>query len=146
MDRPKLFEVLTSLDFPKGQWAVFGGACLTAYGIRPTEDLEIFVTSLLYDQLRQKGWEERSAGSTGAPYVTHVVSDIPVLAFVNCGSDRWRPDPEAYIADPEIIAGYPFMPLGQMQEWKAATARNKDLQDVRLIAQFLEASAGPQTA
>jgi hypothetical protein len=133
MNREKLFSLLRELDFAPGKWAVFGGACLAARGIRPAPDLELFVTEKLYESLRQSEWEEKVAGSTGAAYVETVIDDIPILAFVSCGSDTWRPNAAAYLQNPEIIGGFPFMPLAEMYAWKAATARPKDLADLELI-------------
>jgi hypothetical protein len=137
VDRDKLFAVIRELNFPAGQYAIFGGACLTAYSLRDTTDLEIFVTPHLYGQLKNDGWPERQTGSTGASYLTKLVAKVPVLAFINCGSDRWVPRPEAIISQPEIVDGFPFMPLSAMRAWKEATARQKDIIDVGLIDSHL---------
>ena len=133
MDKAKLLSVMKKLSLPKGQFAIFGGACLTAHDIRPTSDLEIFVTPDLYAKLKRQGWQERVTGSTGATYQTKTILDVPILVFVTCGSDRWQPNADAYITNPEIISDLPLMPLREMRAWKAATARPKDLIDVKLI-------------
>jgi len=136
MNRVKLLSLIDALNLPKGEWVVFGGACLTAHGIRETTDLELFVTARLYDELKSGGWEERVTGSTGARYVMKVHENIPVLAFITCGSDQWRPQVEKYLQKPEAISGIPCMPLTEMYSWKAATARPKDLSDLVLMDDY----------
>lgn len=137
MNREELFSIIGELEFPPSQYAVFGGACLTANSIRDTNDLEIFVCNQLFQRLIDLGWEQRIAGSTGALYLTTTVSKIAVLAFETCGSEKWVPDVDAYIQNPELIEGWPFMPLAAMRDWKLATARPKDLLDVDLIDMHL---------
>ena len=136
MDRDKLFSIIEGLDLLKGEWVVFGGACLTARSIRSTADLELFVTRRLYMTLAKNGWKERVTGSTGANYVTKIFGEIPVLAFITCGSEKWQPRVHNYLKQPEIIDGVPFMPLSEMYKWKAATARPKDLDDIKLIDNY----------
>jgi hypothetical protein len=137
MNNESLFSVLHLLNLPERQYAVFGGACLTARGIRDTSDLELFVTNDLYTSLKLKNWRERVTSSTNAPYVTTSIGEIAVLAFQQCGSGAWVPDVETYISEPEIINGYPFMPLEAMRSWKSVTARPKDVEDVKLIDTYL---------
>jgi len=136
MNQTRPFSLIDALSLPKGEWVVFGGACLTARGIRDTTDLELFVTDLLYDKLKDMGWEEKVTGSTRAPYVIKMHEDIPVLAFITCGSERWRPNVEEYFSNPEVVNDVPFMPLTEMYAWKAATARPKDIDDLGLIETY----------
>jgi hypothetical protein len=138
MNREQLFTVVRELDLPRHEYAIFGGACLTAHNIRETEDLEIFVTDNLYQTLVQEGWDERVTFSTNADYVTEMVQKVAVLAFRQCGSDKWIPDVDTYIRSPELIDGVLFMPLEAMRAWKAKTARPKDLVDVGLIGNYLD--------
>lgn len=144
MDSKALFALIESLHLPAQQWVVFGGACLAARDIRPTSDLELFVTPQLYAALKQDGWEEKATISTNAPYVTKTYGDVPVFAFITCGSEKWRPNVEEYLRSPELIAGKPFMPLREMYEWKASTAREKDLKDLVLIDNYLLKSSPHQ--
>lgn len=137
MDKTALFSLLKQLNLPPHDWVVFGGACLTAHGIRATTDLELFVKPYLYASLHQSGWMEKITKSTSATYVTKHYNGIPVLAFVTCGSDAWKPDTTSYLKTPEYIKGMPFMPLAEMYAWKAFTARPKDLDDLLLIDTYL---------
>jgi len=136
MDKVKLVAIMAELSFPPGENAIFGGACLAMRSIRTTSDLEIFVSDKLYQNLKEQGWEERVAGSTGASYLTTTVQGVPVLVFITCGSERWRPNAQAYLKKPELVDGLPCMPLEDMYAWKAATARPKDLVDLKLIEDY----------
>jgi hypothetical protein len=137
MDRERLFSLINLLNLPKGEWVVFGGACLTARGLRNTTDLELFVTDRLYREFKNRGWEEKITGSTESRYVTKTHRGVPVLAFVTCGSEQWRPNVKEYLKNPEVIDNTPFMPLREMYAWKAATARSKDIEDLVLIDAYL---------
>jgi hypothetical protein len=136
MNAEKLFAIIDQLKFPEGQWVVFGGACLTARNIRQTPDLEIFVTEELYASLASSGWEAKVTGSTGANYLTKITDGYPVLVFMTCGSEKWRPNVTDYLKNPELISDMPFMPLTEMYAWKASTARPKDLKDLTLIKKY----------
>ncbi|PLS80851.1 hypothetical protein CYG49_03740 [Candidatus Saccharibacteria bacterium] len=133
-----MIKILDELQLPKGEWVVFGGACLTAHDIRDTSDLELFVTPRLFKQLKEQGWEERITNSTDALYVTKIYHEVPILAFIQCGSHKWVPNVASYLADPVVIDGHPFMSLHEMYEWKKATARPKDKVDVRLIEEHMK--------
>ncbi len=136
MNREELFQFLRHLALPEGQWVVFGGSCLAAHGIRPANDVDIFVHPLLYDQLKHQRWTEHTASSTGSNFLKTTASNIEIQAFITCGSDQWVPQVEAYLRDPEFINGLPFMPLSQMYAWKDTTRRPKDIIDIELIKNY----------
>lgn len=133
----QLMELLKDIDLPIGEWCVFGGACLAVHGIRPTEDVDIFVTPELYEKLRQNGWQEYVTNSTNSYYLQKVYDGITVQAFITCGTPKWRPSVKQYIGNPEIIEGMPFMPLEKMYAWKTATRRPKDIEDLKIMKPYL---------
>ena len=129
-----IFREVRDLGLPWGHYVVFGAGPLAAHGIRPTNDVDLFVTNALYEQLRRAGWEEQElVERPGERYLAHGIYEA---------DDTWRygeydPTPEAVIAGAEIINGVPFAPLGEVLRWKRAWGRPKDLVDVGLIEAYL---------
>jgi hypothetical protein len=129
-----IFQAVKTLSLPLGQYIVFGSGPLAAHGIRPTSDVDLFVTTALYKKLKAEGWEEKELHTPpGGLYLSRGIYDA---------DDTWdygtyNPTPEALIAVAEIIDGVPFAPLMDVLKWKAAFGRPKDLADLELIQQHL---------
>lgn len=135
MYREQLLEHLSSLDLPNGEYCLFGGVCLAIRNIRQTDDIDAYVTQELYKQLKDADWQEiKEVGRM--PYLQKNVDGVECEAFVTSDSPGWQPDIPRYLARPEIIAGYPFMPLKDLYEWKANVRRPKDVRDLKLIEEF----------
>jgi hypothetical protein len=47
-----IFREVKALDLPFGEYVVFGSGPLAAHGIRPTSDVDLFVTTMLYEKLK----------------------------------------------------------------------------------------------
>lgn len=137
MDRTQLMELLKNIALPIGEWCVFGGACLAAHGLRTANDVDIFVTPELYEQLLHAGWQEKITNSTNSYYLQKVYSGFEIQAFITCGTKAWAPQVGQHIDNPETIDGMPFMSLEEMYAWKAATRRYKDVEDLKLIESSL---------
>jgi hypothetical protein len=136
MNAGELLAFLEKLDLPHGEYAIFGGACLTIRNIRNLKDLDIFVSENLYEELLARGWQETSTGNR-KPYLINRKSGIDIQAFSFWEGEGWQPKINSYIGDPEIVNGIPFMPLQELYKWKAATRRPKDLEDLKLINIYL---------
>lgn len=103
-----ILSCVQTMGLPTGQYCLFGGASLAIRGIRPTDDIDIFVTKKLYDQLKQEEWQDVDAG-TDFPYLQKTINGIVCEAFYNCGkTDRWIPKIEEYIGHPETVEGHTF--------------------------------------
>lgn len=121
------------LDLPHGQYVVFGSGPLDIHGIRETRDVDLLVTTQLYNQLKEQGWKEKEWGSGG----TYLNKDI--YEVDNSWSyGNYNPEPEEIIAIAEMHDGVPFAPLTEVVKWKQAFGREKDLEDVKLIRNFLK--------
>ena len=128
-----IFQKVKELNLPPGQYVVFGSGPLAAHSIRPTRDVDLFVTTALYQQLKNEGWEEKGWPLTGGKYLSK--DDLYEV------DDTWHygdynPAPEAIIAVADIMDGVPFAPLAEVLKWKKAFGRPKDLKDIILIEQY----------
>jgi hypothetical protein len=137
MNDMKLIALIKTIDLPVGQYALFGGACLAIRNIRNLNDLDIFITDKLYDKLCADGWHEISTEKR-KPYLITKIRGIDIQAFKIWEGVGWQPDIRAYIDNPEVVQGIPFMPLTELYKWKQETRRPKDLKDLKLIDSFLK--------
>jgi hypothetical protein len=134
--KDKLLQCLDELNLPKGQYCIFGGASLAIRELRPTDDIDFYVTKELYQKLKAAGWEEVKPVVSMA-YLVTICKGVVCEAFTTYNKgDKWIPKIDHYIAHPEIIDGFPFMPLAELYEWKANTARDKDLKDLKIIEAY----------
>lgn len=136
MNREQLLENLKSPELPEGEYCLFGGVCLAIRGIRPTNDIDMYVTPELYEKLKNQGWKV-AQGKDKNPHLYTEINGIEFEAFSKPKtSEGWQPDIPRYLAQPEIIEGYPFMPLDDMYEWKNSVRRPKDVRDIKLIDEY----------
>lgn len=135
MDSMDIIREVTGLGWPRGCYVVFGSGPLAVHGIRETSDIDIFVTTYLYEQLKQQPDWEVQYWDDGGEYV---VKDgiFEVDNAWNYG--EYNPDPETVIAQADIYAGVPFAPLPEVLRWKQAYGRDKDLRDAKLINAHLQ--------
>lgn len=128
-----IFEKVKTLNLPVGQFVVFGSGPLTAHGIRESRDIDLLVTSSLYKELKHAGWEEKEWPSGGC----YLVKD-EIEADDSWHYGDYNPAPSEVIAKAEIVEGVPFAPLTEVLKWKQAYGRPKDLDDIRLIEDYLK--------
>jgi hypothetical protein len=129
-----IFAQVKALKLPEWQYVVFGAGPLAAHGIRETNDVDLYVTTALYERLKSAGWSEKTT-STGGLYLTSGIYEA---------DDTWEygeynPTPEAVIAMAEVINGVPFAPLTEVLKWKRAFGRPKDIHDVMLVEEHVRA-------
>lgn len=127
-----LFEALRKLDFPVGQYAIFGSGPMWVRGIRESDDLDIIA--------RGGAWEQAKAGGivgvkeySGLQYVHF--ADEKIEAYNDWYPGKW--DIDKLIDTAEIIDGIPFVRLESVVEWKKIMGREKDGKDLVLIQEYL---------
>lgn len=120
-----------ALNFPTGEYVVFGSCPLAVAGIRQSGDIDIVVSKPLLLKLKQDGWSEISTEPTSG--VTKDVFDV---------HDKWnfgnyRPTVEQLLTTATFIEGVPFAALEEVRKWKIISDRPKDRRDVELIDEYL---------
>lgn len=119
---------------PFGQYVVFGSGPLAAHGIRLTSDVDLFVTTTLYETLKAEGWDEKELNTpAGGLYLSRGIYE----AVDTWDYGTYNPAPEVLIATADVIGGVPFAPLTDVLRWKAASGRPKDVADIALIQNHL---------
>lgn len=138
-----IFERVKKFNLPLGQYAVFGGALLDAWGIRRANDLDIIVTPELFDKLKKDGsWQEDHGPNyellrKGEADVT-TVQDTPSVI----GKGKYCPDRLQLIKDAVIIHGVPFVRVEEVLACKADYDRPKDHADIAAIKDYIKNHEG----
>ena len=104
---------------------------MAIHGIRESQDIDLIVTSNLYDKLLLLGWREEGSGSN-----IHC-SKGNFDAFNNWDFNNYYPNPERLIQEAEIVDGVAVVQLSEVIKWKKAFGRHKDLVDIKLIQNYL---------
>jgi hypothetical protein len=131
-----IFKRLKDLDLPKGEYVVVGGA-MAAHGIRDAHDLDILVTPNLYGKLLvSRGYTqctcEQCMNTSRLMLKGDNVDILPNLIFGN-----YIGDTKKLIRTADVIRGFPFIKLREFSKFKRELGRQKDLNDIKLINNYL---------
>lgn len=129
-----IFERIKKFNLPIGQYAVFGSALMDVWGLRKANDLDIIVTPELYQQLKEEGWEERQGN--GFSILRKEDADVTTVQEKATDGDYF-PDRLQLIREAIIINGVPFVKVEEVIACKRAYDRPKDLNDIKLLEEYL---------
>lgn len=127
-----IVERFLALGLPADQCVVIGSGVLDALGLRSSGDIDLVVTTQLFRELQQSGtWQsEQRHGET-------VLLKGDAEAWLSWGSEG-EPNFSILQADGVTINGvtfaHPQFVLGQKRE----TGRQKDINDVQLLEEYLQ--------
>lgn len=128
-------EMVQRLKLPISEYVVIGGGVLDALSIRETNDVDLVVSSKVYKQFKQKGWKEyiqddgkkiisHNGYQLMQTYVGYSLSDLKPRSFLH--------------------KDISFMGLEDLLTCKRKIGRQKDLEDIRYIEQYLLAQGSNQ--
>lgn len=132
----QLLNNVRELNLPKGKYALCGSAPIVVKGIREaTHDIDIIVTTDVWEEYDGKeGWVKKP--SNASEYLEREGKNIEL--WRDWAPGEWNV--EKLIKDAEIIDGLPYVQLDDILKWKKLHGRPKDLEDVRLIEEYLSKS------
>lgn len=126
-----LIERVQELNLPNGSYAVFGSGPMAVRGLREARDLDIVVTSELFQKLKAEG--KYRAEALRDRHEALIFADVSLY-------DSWAPDSwdiDQLIREAEMIEGVPFVKLETVREWKEIRNQEKDRADIKIIDEFL---------
>lgn len=133
MDQSTLFDDFKALNFPAGEYVLFGSAPMCVRGLKDCKhDLDVLVTEKLWNDCIKNGWELRKALNTGSHFL-----------YKN-GIELWREwkpgdwDVKQLIVEAESIDGMYFVKLETVLQWKKIANREKDQDHIKIIEKFLQ--------
>lgn len=121
---------LKELNLPKGKFAIFGGGPMCVRGLRECRDLDVIVTERLFNNLKEK----KGLQLKKEEFCDYLEKD-GVEFYKDWGPGEW--DIEKLIQGAEIIDDLPFIGLEQVLKWKKINKRDKDIEDIKLIEEYL---------
>jgi hypothetical protein len=113
-------------------WCVCGGAMLQKLSIRDANNLDILVNDALYRRLARNHEQWQVKYRADVSYLSNRVARRIQIHLAN--------DTDAYLTRSKRINNVPYILLSDACEHKARTRRRFDLQDLRLVKTWLEAS------
>lgn len=106
-------------------------------GIRESQDIDFLVSAELFERLRQAGWQQITKSPADKPLV---FEDFE--AHDNWNFTAYKTSLKELLASADVVEGVPFASLNEVRKWKVASARPKDIVDIKLIDEYLERKAG----
>lgn len=122
------FKELERLNLPTYKFAVFGSGPMAVRGLRKLNDIDVIAKSDLWEELALKhGIDNKEKGLIKIGEIEIFKSWTKLDVFVDELID---------IAD--LFNGIRFVKLKYVLEWKRNMGRPKDLEDIKLIEDYLE--------
>lgn len=132
MTKGEVIEKVKSLNFPKDSYIVFGSSPFAVLGIREVNDIDLYVSGELYEELKKKGWQKVYKGPKDEPLTYDVFE-----AHSNWAFSPYAPTLSELLSRAIEVEGISFASLDDVRKWKEASGRPKDIVDLKLIADYL---------
>ena len=129
----KFLDELKELNLPTGQYAIFGSGPLAVRNLRDANDIDLIVTKELWDELALKHLPHIKQTAKGSVMIMPIGNIEICQTWLNM-----TPKIEEMIKTAEIVEGLPFVRLEYVIEWKTFMGRPKDLNDLKLIEEYLK--------
>ncbi len=137
-DSQSIVPAVKSIGLPFGEYIVVGGGSLAIRGIRETRDLDIIVLPSLFNQLVLQGWVLDPEYNRKWNRLRVKRNDVEIYPDLYLEEKRLFLDVQELIISADVIKGISFQPLRHLLTCKADGKREKDLNDIRLIEEYLK--------
>jgi len=129
----KFLQKLKKLNLPKGKYVIFGSGPMCVRGLRKCDDLDVIVTEDIYNDLKSRSdFKIGHRKESGNEFLEKDGIEI----YQNWYPDDWHV--KNLIQEAEIIDGFPFVKLEEVLKWKMIKRRDKDIEDIKLIKEYLD--------
>ncbi len=133
MTKSEIIKKVKLLNLPKNSYVVYGSAPMAIVGIREANDIDLFVSTKLLNNLKNKGWKKLYKGPKDNPIVKNEFE-----AHDNWEFSKYSPTLKHLLANATFIEGIPFASLDEVKKWKMESKDPKFKKDVELINKYLE--------
>ena len=139
MNKEEIIQKIKALNLPKNSYIVFGSCPLAAVGIREANDIDLLVSEEVFAELKEDGWRELDKGLNDIP-LTH---DVFEAHQKNWSFSSRNPTLKELLANAMTIDDIPFASLEEVRIWKVTSGRTKDIEDIKLIDEYLMTKGNP---
>ncbi|MBD3251542.1 hypothetical protein GF380_03765 [Candidatus Uhrbacteria bacterium] len=127
-----LFRALRDLHLPAKDYVVFGSGPLWIRGIRPSGDLDLLARGAAWDRLLEIGQVEDGDGCSKCIRLANGKIEVyNQWCTASCNVDD-------VIRHADVIEGIPFAKLQDVLCWKSEMKRDKDVEDIAMIEEYLK--------
>lgn len=132
MTKNDVISKMKALNLPKGSYVVFGSGPLAVVGIREVNDIDLYVSTDLLSELKNKGWKKVVKGLKDEPYQFDIFE----------AHDHWEFSPYAPTLKDLLsrmfeVEGISFASIDDVRRWKFESGGPKHLADVEKIDAYL---------
>lgn len=139
-----IFSEIQSLNLSLEKYALIGGGALSVYGIRDYSDVDLVVTPDIYEEFKKKeGWIEKCKECPKSTFLVLEKDNFEMYTLEGFNSKDFNTavnyigDYRVIIASAEIVKSVSVASLSEVRRFKEAYGRPKDIQDIRLIDEYL---------
>jgi hypothetical protein len=131
-DKKRRFKKIKLLKLPKGSHIIYGATPFVIYGIRDVNDIDMLISEELYKKLKKEGWKKISKGPRDEPVTYDIFEAHKTWEF-----SPYAPTLSELLSRAVEVEGIAFASLEDVQKWKKASGRPKDITDLKLIDDYL---------
>lgn len=134
----KKFDYLREWHLPIGQYAITASGPLGIRNLREIGDIDLIVTSELWNYLAAKFGVTDKDGVQKIVFPGNIIEAFREGSFYSKPNDPDMPTVAERISQAEIIEGLPFESLENTLYFKRKMGRDKDLQDIALVEDWIK--------
>ncbi|MEI6280979.1 MAG: zinc ABC transporter substrate-binding protein [bacterium] len=127
-----ILNEIKKLNLPFGEYVVVGSGILDILNIRKANDVDILATSRLHEKLRNTGEWKESIKYNKIFLEKDMFEIIPELSL-----DNYKTPTEELIGSAIVVDNIPFMNLDELCKFKQSRGKEKDLEDIILVNNYL---------
>ena len=132
MNKQQLLAETHRLKLPKNEYLIVGGGSLTVRDIRETSDIDIVVTTQLFEILKQRDWSFKIRPN-GKPKLYNDFIEI----YLDVNTENFKRSTSWLIQHADIFDQVRFIDLKSLIGFKQSYGREKDIRDIQLIKTYL---------
>lgn len=125
-----LIKRVKELNFPIGEYTIFGSGPMAARNLRDSHDVDIIVSEKIWDKYKNNP-EWKSIKFVRDNKVIEVLENNNIEIGKSWGPGKWNI--QKLIDENDIIDGMPFVKLDEVLKWKKLSNRNKDKKDIEIL-------------
>ncbi|NQU87413.1 MAG: hypothetical protein HQ541_16795 [Mariniphaga sp.] len=131
----ELFKKVREMKLLLGEYVIFGSGPMCILDLRECRDLDILVTKDIFEGYKKKlDWKLVEFERDGRQ--VEFLEKENIELYKEWGPGEWNN--EKLIKEAELIDGLPFVKLEYFIKWKKISGREKDLNDIKLIKEYLK--------
>lgn len=132
-----IFNEMGKLNLPQGHYVIVGSGPMVVRDMRSSKDLDLVVSSELFEKYKQEGWQQLFKTYPGKTNEMYLKND-EIELYLNVNDKNFNPTLEELVERSDTIKGFSFISLQDVINFKKAYNRPKDREDIKIIEEYLK--------